>query len=67
MRVIHLDVRLAPVRGALNHDDHGNCLRLLKFFIIFYFLFFQEQEKAGLLSDLMPSHFRQAYRTFLSL
>ena len=25
MRAIHVSVRVAPVRGALSHDDHGNC------------------------------------------
>ena len=25
MRAIHVSVRVAPVRGALNHGDHGNC------------------------------------------
>ena len=25
MRAIHVSVRVAPVRGALSHGDHGNC------------------------------------------
>ena len=31
MRAIHVSVRVATVRGALSHCDHGN---LLQFFII---------------------------------
>ena len=33
MRAIHVGVHVAPVRVTLNHGDHGNCLRLLKFFV----------------------------------
>ena len=29
-----MSVRVAPVRGALSHGDHGPELRLLKFFVI---------------------------------
>ena len=32
MRANYVSVHVAPVRGALSHDDLGNCL--LKFFII---------------------------------
>ena len=35
MRAIHVSVRVAPVLGALRHDDHRE-VRLLKFFIIMF-------------------------------
>ena len=39
MHAIHVSVRVAPVRGALNHGDCGMTLHLLKFFIIIIIIF----------------------------
>ena len=33
MRVIHVSVRVATVRGALSHGDHGSLVKVLHSFI----------------------------------
>ena len=39
MRAIHVSVRVAPVRGALSHGDHGNCTAPIK--VLHYYYYYQ--------------------------